>query len=181
MSTQQRFGILASLLILAAGCNSKQADTNSDEQSLAGGKYLLAAEPVDARTPTEIKESVSEPTLVAVAGRIDAGEFEPFEDGVASFMISQLPDAAHAESDPDHADNCPFCKRKLKNAPKAIVRVLDEGGEVVPVDARKLLGLAKGDVVVVEGVGHVLRAGEHRSDRRPRRLRPLNSWAGSIG
>ncbi|MBD54608.1 MAG: hypothetical protein CMM05_05940, partial [Rhodopirellula sp.] len=92
-----------------------------------------------------------EPTLVAIAGRIDAGDVEPFQDGVASFLISQLPEGDHAEGDPDHADNCPFCKRKLKNAPKAVVRILDDSGEVMTVDARQLLGIAKGDVVVVRG------------------------------
>jgi hypothetical protein len=39
----------------------------------------------------------------------------------------------------------------LKNAPKAVVRILDDSGEVLTVDARQLLGIAKGDVVVVRG------------------------------
>ena len=42
------------------------------------------------------------------------------------------------------------------NAPKAVVRVLDESGEVLAVDARKLLGIAKGDVVVVRGTASYL-------------------------
>ena len=134
----------------AVGCDTKEPVTNS-EVPLDGGKYILTTEPADPQTPTEIKESVTEPTLVAIAGRIHAGDAVPFQDGVASFLISQLPEGDHAEDDPDHADNCPFCKRKLKNAPKAVVRVLDDSGEVLAVDARKLLGIAKGDVVVVRG------------------------------
>ena len=109
-------------------------------------------------TPTEIKETVTEPTSLKVAGRIDAGEIEPFQKGIASFVISQLPDDSHAGGDPNHADNCPFCKRKLKNAPKAVVQFLDADGKVLQVDARELLGVAKGDVVVVQGTAQYLEA-----------------------
>ena len=140
---------------LAVGCDTKESVTNSGIP-LDGGKYILTTEPANPQTPTEIKESVTEPTLVAIAGRIHAGDAVPFQDGVASFLISQLPEGDHAEDDPDHAENCPFCKRKLKNAPKAVVRVLDESGEVLAVDARKLLGIAKGDVVVVRGTATYL-------------------------
>ena len=132
------------IVVATVGCENK------------GAKYILKSEPSDAVTPTEVKESVTKPTVLAVAGRIDAGDLEPFQDGVASFMISQLPDDSHANGDPDHADNCPFCKRKLKNAPKAVVRILDGAGNVMSVDARELLGVSKGDVVVVQGLASYL-------------------------
>ena len=141
----------AVLGIFVAGCGTNESVSTSDKLPSGGGKYILTTEPADALTPTEIKEAVTEPTRVTIAGRIDAGDVEPFQDGLASFLISQLPDGDHAEGDPNHADNCPFCKRKLKNAPKAVVRILDESGEVMTVDARQLLGLSKGDVVVVQG------------------------------
>ncbi|MDA9934666.1 hypothetical protein N9B88_02740 [Rubripirellula sp.] len=151
MSIIKLICLILSLGIFAVGCDSRESVTNSGRRPSGGGKYILTTAPADPQTPTDIKESVTEPTLVAITGRIDAGDVEPFQDGVASFMISQLPEGDHAEGDPDHADNCPFCKRKLKNAPKAVVRILDDAGEVMPVDARQLLGIAKGDVVVVRG------------------------------
>lgn len=137
--------------LLAAGCDTTESVTSSGRLPAGGGKYILTTEPANPKTPTEVKESVTEPTLVAITGRIDAGDVDPFQNGVASFLISQLPEGDHAEGDPDHVDNCPFCKRKLKNAPKAVVRILDDSGEVMTVDARQLLGVAKGDVVVVRG------------------------------
>lgn len=148
--------VLVASIIAVAGCDSTTAKKNAESGS-EGSKYLLKSEPRDAKTPTDVKESVSEPTVLAIAGRIDAGDMEPFQDGVASFMISQLPDSSHAESDPQHADNCPFCKRKLKNAPKAVVRILDGSGNVMSVDARQLLGVSKGDVVVVQGLATYLK------------------------
>ncbi len=156
MSNKKLAWLLAMLGVVAIGCSAEQSGIDSDSPHAAGAKYVLATEPADPQTPTDVKESITEPTLIAVAGRIDAGDNEPFQGGTASFIISQLPDDAHAKDDPDHADNCPFCKRKLKNAPKAIVRILDDGGNVMAVDARELLGVSKGDVVVVRGLATYL-------------------------
>ncbi|GAA5508848.1 hypothetical protein [Novipirellula caenicola] len=89
---------------------------------------------------------------VVLAGKIDAGDLDPFEPGKATFVLSELPDAEHAAGDPDHANNCPFCKRKLKNAPKVVVRFVDESGELIARDAQTMLGVKKGDTVVVKGV-----------------------------
>ena len=86
---------------------------------------------------------------VWVVGRIFAGDFEPWENGQASFLISELPEQGHgAEHD---ADNCPFCKRKAAQAPKAMVRFSDEAGSTLAIDARKLFDLKTQDVVVVRG------------------------------
>jgi len=106
----------------------------------------------DVKTPTDVKELEGETVQTVVAGRIDAGDLDPFQPGELSFVISQLPDADHAAGDPDHADNCPFCKRKLKNAPKAIVQFLGDDGSVLGGDARQTLGLEQGDVVYVTGM-----------------------------
>ena len=138
------------LAIVLAGCGPTNAPPTSAK---ADSQLLLPAEPAGAITPTEAMESHTEAKPIVLAGRIDAGDFDPFESGQATFMLSELPDAAHAGDDPDHADNCPFCKRKLEKAPKAVVKIVDSAGEVMPVDARDLLGIAKGDVVVVRGSG----------------------------
>ncbi|MFG0254717.1 MAG: hypothetical protein ACF787_06415, partial [Rhodopirellula sp. JB053] len=53
---------------------------------------------------------------------------------------------------PDHEDNCPFCKRRAANAPKAIVNMVDEAGTILPTDARKLLGVSEGDRIVAVGM-----------------------------
>lgn len=159
MSTCKVSSFIVLLCIAAsAGCQSSTTSTKSSDGDSQGTKYVLTSEPKDAKTPTEVKESVVEPTKLAIAGRIDAGDLEPFQEGAATFILSQLPDAAHAGGDANHADNCPFCKRKLRSAPKAVVQFVDASGSVLPIDARKLLGVAKGDVVVVQGTAEYLEA-----------------------
>jgi hypothetical protein len=132
------------------GCDQA---TTSQPSATGDSSFILSSEPDGAITPTEAMESHHDHGPITLVGRIDAGEFEPFEPGQASFMLSELPDADHAGGDPDHADNCPFCKRKLEKAPKVVVKLLTPTGEVMPVDARNLLGISKGDIVVVRGNG----------------------------
>ena len=118
----------------------------------SGSGLVLGEMPTgDVVTPTDIKELGEGDMSVVLAGRIDAGSMEPFQPGEVAFMISQLPDEGHAADDPDHADNCPFCKRKLENAPKAIVQFRDANGNVMAGDARQILSVDKGDVVYVTG------------------------------
>jgi hypothetical protein len=132
------------------GCD--RAD-KSEHPASVDSRFILKSEPSGAVTPTQVMETQAGYGPITLVGRVDAGEFDPFEPGQASFMLSQLPDADHAGGDPDHADNCPFCKRKLEKAPKVVVKILESGGEVMPVDARELLGIAKGDTLVVRGNG----------------------------
>lgn len=157
--------VLALLGVLIGGCNTQRQDP---EVVARGEQYLLASEPADAVTLTELaqrlsgpgedpsakvpagegaKDAASEP--VVVVGRIYAGDLEPWDNGKASFLLAELPEQGHGEG--HDADNCPFCKRKAAKAPTAIVQFLDEEGEVLGQDARKLFGVAKNDVVTIRG------------------------------
>lgn len=123
-----------------------------------GKKYLLPQEPAGAQPVSEVKkaaeqstEAGSAPVGVVLVGRIGAGAGEPFETGKALFVVSEYDPDAHADGPGHDADDCPFCKRKAAQAPKAIVQIVDDQGRVVATDARQLLGLKKGQVVVVRG------------------------------
>ncbi|WDQ14826.1 hypothetical protein [Rhodopirellula sp. P2] len=145
--------LIAGCLVLAVGCEPAGSETASSDADPA---VLLREMPADALSLTEVKEQFGDeatpaPSEVTLVGRIDAGEFDAFEPGSATFMLSELPDEDHTGGDPEHADNCPFCKRRLANAPKAVVQLVDESGAVRKTRADNLAGLAKGDVVTVSG------------------------------
>lgn len=138
---------------LLVGCDSSSG-VSLDQQRES---LVLNEEPAGALTPTEVKDEsvdgdVSGASQVVLAGRIHAGDIDPFQAGQAAFMLTQLPDEGHGADDPDHADNCPFCKRRLEKAPKAIVQFKDAKGDVIKVDAKELFNVAKGDSVVVRGM-----------------------------
>jgi hypothetical protein len=93
------------------------------------------------------------------------GEAEPnfpWKAGQATFFLvdpsvaAEFADHQHAEGE-DHAD-CPFCAREAtaKADGVAAVNVLGSDGKPVGIDARELLGLKEGDVVVVRGAATLL-------------------------
>lgn len=143
--------------LLALGCD-RDAATSTTNQSEPGSisvasEHLLSVEPANAVALTEAAESLgSESKSITLIGKIDAGDFSAFQEKEATFMLSELPQDGHGVDDPDHEDNCPFCKRRAANAPKAIVQIVDDKGNVIPTDARQLLGVQKGDRVIASGI-----------------------------
>ena len=147
------------LLLVAplVGCSDDDTKSTIDAAlddstvMLERARLALTAEPADPVTPTEAKDLAAEPTEIVLAGKIDAGEFTPFQAGQAPLMLSELPDEDHAAGDPEHAENCKFCARRLANAPKVIVTFNDADGNLLEIGAKELFALEKGDSVVVTG------------------------------
>lgn len=137
----------------------------ADDPSAAAGAAPQAASPTSGGeqepapqrgAPPAATDPLQPPATlqdVWVVGRIFAGDFDPWEQGRASFLISELPEEGHGAG--HDADNCPFCKRKAAQAPKAMVRFADEKGQTVGIDARELFELKTGDVVAVRGSAKV--------------------------
>lgn len=85
-----------------------------------------------------------------VRARINAGDFPPFVDGMAAFVIT---DATGHDGDESHNPHeCPFCKRDINNV-IAQVQFVDDAGTMIQKDARELFGLKEFDLVEVEGTG----------------------------
>ncbi|MEM6779588.1 MAG: hypothetical protein AAF670_18180 [Planctomycetota bacterium] len=92
------------------------------------------------------------PQSVQVVGRIAGSDMAPFDPDQSIFMLSEAPAADHDTDDPDHADNCPFCRRRAEKAPTAMVTLVDpDTNEPYPQDATTLVGLRIGDRVSFVG------------------------------
>ncbi len=138
------------LMLTFVGCDSEP--TTSPEVLRQRAALTLPTAPSGAITLAEAAEKHSAGELsgeVLLVGRVYAESQDPFEPGKASFLLSVLPEKGH--DDPEHADNCPFCKRKAAMAPKAVVQFLGSDGAVLPYDAQELFELKAGDVVTVRG------------------------------
>jgi len=153
----QRFSIATSLclaIVAFAGCGTSAA---VDSATLAlREKYVLATPPANPTSLASAKTAVAKNPTIVVTGKIGGTELEPFESGKASFIISELPEPGESHSHtPGEVDNCPFCKRRAAKVPKAIVQFVNEKQEVLPVDARALLGVAKDQVITIQGRGEL--------------------------
>lgn len=158
MSRLAAICFLCCTLITGCGAPSDSLTTENPSGSGQGmvnganSSLVLVSMPAgEITSPTDIKELGGEAATTVLAGRIDAGDMDPFQPGEVAFMISQLPDEGHGSDDPDHADNCPFCKHRLANAPKAIIQFHAADGSVLSGNARRALSLEKGDVVYITG------------------------------
>ena len=144
--------------IVAAGFAGGTAQAQVDAAALRA-KLMTLDEPEEALTPTAAKETLlaagagREPQPIVLAGRINAKGMEPFLENKASFVLLEIPADDHAGKAGHDADNCPFCKKRSANAPMVAVQFVGSDGKVLPLDARKLFGVQKGQEVVVSGMG----------------------------
>lgn len=150
---------LGLLLLAFVGCNDQATstiDSDLDDSTIKfeRARLVLADEPPDALTPTDAKELAVEPVEMILAGKIDAGDMDPFVVGKTSFLISELPDEEHSGGDPEHSSKCQFCANRLASAPKAILSFKDKDGKLLKIDSKELFGISKGDAVVVTGTVH---------------------------
>lgn len=143
------FGVIA---LGIPGCAENGA--SSPAVSAARTKYLLGAEPAAATTFVEARQQADGASEVVVTGRIGVPDQEPWTAGKAAFVIRDAAEEgaeSHGGETHDPA-NCPFCKRKASQPEaQAIVQFVDEQGNVLPIDARELFGLAVNQKVTVRG------------------------------
>jgi hypothetical protein len=151
----QVFLLVASLSVLVLGCQPVDP-VDPRMQEIRGS--LMMDEPAEAKPLSAVSEGLTAGEEVILIGRVFANGLSPFDPGKATFVLSELPEEGHSD-DPDHADNCPFCKRKAAQAPKALVQFVDDKGDVLAVDAKKLFDLKEKDVVVVRGRGQLHESG----------------------
>ncbi len=143
--------LFAAALFCLPGCSTEDPLLRSLRE-----RFVLSAEPTEPTTIEDAKARVSEKPNVEFVGRIAADENEAFTPGKATFVVTEILPGEDGHGGKYHADNCPFCKRKAAEAPRAAVQFVDATGEMLAVDARKLFGIGPGDTVVVRGSGELM-------------------------
>jgi hypothetical protein len=140
--------------VVFAGCDSSQDRVIRNYRE----RFMLDSEPSNPAAIADAKESVAEDPDVVVLGQIAAGQQEAFSKLEASFVLSELTTdkEGHGHGEGHDASSCPFCKRRTAKAAVASVQFVDESGKVIPIDARQLLNLKPGDVVVVRGRAEIV-------------------------
>lgn len=136
---------------ILAGCGE-----SIDPQVLSLRQELLVKEaPANERPVADIRKDLKSGELkpdsrFVVRARINAGDFPPFADGMAAFVIT---DATGHDGDESHNPHeCPFCKRDIQNV-IARVEFTDKGGKLIQTDARQLFDVKEFDLLVIEGSG----------------------------
>lgn len=148
-------GCLLIAVIAMAGCS--QSSTNDPAgtatSSVDGSIYVLDEEPVGAADVKAARADAKDADEVVVLGKI-GGSTNPWIEGNAAFTIVDLSLKSCADRE---GDNCPkpwdYCCESGEDlkAGTVLVKVVDDSGETVPEDARKLLPVKELSTVVVRG------------------------------
>lgn len=143
---------IPALLACVVGCGSAPTSSSTTPPSAEAGKYLLAAEPGEARSVSQVKEKAEDGDEVTLVGRI-GGSTSPFVAGRASFTVvdtSLLP----CNEKEDDACTTPWdycCDTDQLPANTVVVKLVDEQGKTLPLDAKEKLGMKELQTIVVKG------------------------------
>ena len=143
--------LLLSATVFLIGCPSA-TETESNGPSIDGTKFLLTAEPDGAEDVIAVREAAQDGDEVLVVGRI-GGDAEPWIKDRAAFKI--VDNSLKACSDIP-GDKCPIpwdycCETDKLPTGTALVKVVDENGDLVKSDARQLLNVKELSTVIVKG------------------------------
>jgi hypothetical protein len=134
------------------GCGTSPSPSTGAAPSAEGAAYRLATEPTGARGVREVRADAKDQDEIAVVGRI-GGDANPWIEGQAAFLVVDTSLKPCNEQDDDACptpwDYC--CDADTLAESKAMVKIVDESGKPLAIDARKLLGLKELQTVVVHG------------------------------
>jgi hypothetical protein len=143
--------VWTTILITAVivGCSQAPAPQTT---SISGQRYLLNEQPEGAKEVIAARETAQDGDDVVVVGRI-GGSVDPWIADRAAFTI--VDNSIEACSDiPGDKCKTPWdycCRTAELPSATALVKIVDNGGELVSVDARELLGVKELDRIVVHG------------------------------
>lgn len=152
---------LASLMILglfsmiSVGCGSSTTDkpvSQATPISFNSAKYALADEPDGAIGVIAARSSSKDGEPIVVVGRV-GGAANPWIEGRAAFMMLDASKSVVANGKESNGNEVCLgdCCALERAACTALVTVVDENGQVLPVDSRRLLQIAENDMILVKG------------------------------
>ena len=135
--------------LLLSGCDKPL----SPEVAAWRKEFLCDVKPNAPLSLTEAKGKLQQENDITVVGKVGSGKLDPFAKGLAQFVLSEAPDGGHADEKGHDATECIYCRRRLADAPLAIIELRNAAGEVIPVAANEALGISDGQRLVIEGRG----------------------------
>lgn len=145
----------AATLVANSGCGKSpamQTQTTESTANIDGSQFMLADEPDGAVGVIAAREAAEDGAPLVLVGRV-GGSDNPWIEGRAAFTLLDASVTVVAEgTDSEEGEICTGdCCATERLHCTTLVKIVDEKGQLVPVDARKLLGLRMLDMVVLQG------------------------------
>lgn len=136
-------------IVLFVGCGPSSDPLSEKAKSLLLTEDLTPT----ALTIEQAIEAAPQGQPLVMKAKIGSGKGDTFDPNQSEFLVSEIPEGEHAGDEKHDADNCPFCRAREAKAPTVVVRLLEKEGKPFARPADRLLGLKKGQHVVVKGIG----------------------------
>jgi hypothetical protein len=155
--------VSATAIALCTGCGTSPSSSSTPYVTAANvdaSQYKLIDEPEGAVGVISARQSAVDGAPLVLVGRI-GGSANPWIDGRAAFMLLDASMSILAEGeDSGEGELCAgdCCVTERLNC-TTLVKVVDDQGQLVPVDSRKLLGLKESDMLVVQGTAQKDKSG----------------------
>ena len=146
----------ACLALLTAGCSQESPTaeplTLVTTAAVDGSNFMLDEEPDGATDVIRVREEANDGDEVVLVGRI-GGSVNPWVDGRAAFSIVDGSLRACSDIPGDDCtepwDYC--CETDRLPSSTALIKIVDDRGELVKTDARQLLDVKELSTVVIKG------------------------------
>ncbi len=145
--------LLVAIALIVAGCSGGTNGPSSE-----GEAFLTSTAPADPLGVVDLKNNLIAGLAVGpsvIEGRVGGLDNETFDPNQAAFMVRDLNLKDETHDHGGDSSHCEFCQANKLNQLEsmALVRIVDESGNVVQADAQNLLGLKENHIVVAEGEG----------------------------
>ena len=149
----RRLCVLSFCMLLLCGCGQADPAVTAARQQFVSQASLQGEVKIPDIRKAASAEDADKTKSWVIRAKINAGEFPPFADGLASFIVTDAfgtDDAEHKGGADHNPHDCPFCKRDI-NSVMARVEFCGADGAPLPLDARQLFDLQEMQLVQVEG------------------------------
>jgi hypothetical protein len=140
--------LILTLAGVTVGCGKTPERQSAGQPDTTAVSYVTSSEPEGALGVIDARKTHSD--NVTVTGRI-GGSAKPFVDGAAAFTIvdEALSPCSDDEGCPTPWDYC--CSTGELPTSTALIKIVDEQGQLVTADAKELLNVSELATVVVHG------------------------------
>lgn len=147
-------GAIGTAVLLFAGisgCGQPTVEIAS-APSVDRSKYVLAEEPEGAVGVMMAREDAKDQDAIVLVGRI-GGRKNPWIEGRSAFTLidASITVVADGKESGDAQICMDDCCATLRADCTTLVKIVDDRGQVLPIDARELLDANPNDMVVIQG------------------------------
>lgn len=151
------FGAISPLLLVAvvSGCGQQAVQATANNVGtieIDKSKYILSEEPEGAVGVMIAREDAKDQDDIVLVGRI-GGRKNPWIEGRSAFMVidAAMSIVADGEDSGEGQVCMDDCCASLRAECTTLVKIVDQQGKPLAIDARELLGAKANDMVVVQG------------------------------